>query len=169
MSLDAERAQTVAATHAEPLPDPVRSPRGARPAGTSWPAPTVTCRRSRTRSAFRITTTTDRKEYAHPAAIALASPDGKIARYLYGLEYDPKTLRLGLVEASEGKIGTTLDRLILYCFHYDSTAAVTRRSRASIMQLGGAVAVVMLVAILDDPVSGWMPSASGTSPQSTAT
>jgi protein SCO1/2 len=87
---------------------------------------------------------TERDEYAHPAAIVLASPHGKIARYLYGLEYDPKTLRLGLVEASEGRVGTTLDRLILYCYHYDSSvgryAPVARR----IMQLGGAVTVVLL-------------------------
>jgi protein SCO1/2 len=91
---------------------------------------------------------TDRKEYAHPAAIVLASPDGKIARYLYGLEYDPKTLRLGLVEASEGRVGTTLDRLILYCFHYDSTVGRYAPVARKIMQLGGAAAVVMLVAFL---------------------
>jgi protein SCO1/2 len=90
----------------------------------------------------------ERKEYAHPPAIVLASPDGMIARYLYGLEYDPKTLRLGLVEASEGRIGTTLDRLILYCFHYDSSvgryAPVARR----VMQVGGALSVVLLAVFL---------------------
>jgi protein SCO1/2 len=86
----------------------------------------------------------DRKEYAHPAAIVLASPDGTIVRYLYGLEYDPKTLRLGLVEASQGKIGTTLDRLVLYCFHYDSSAGRYAPVAQKIMQLGGAVTVVLL-------------------------
>lgn len=91
---------------------------------------------------------TDRKEYAHPAAIVLASPDGKIMRYLYGLEYDPKTLRLGLVEASEGRVGTTLDRLILYCFHYDSTVGRYAPVARKIMQLGGAFAVLVLVALL---------------------
>jgi len=90
----------------------------------------------------------DRKEYAHPAAIVLASPDGKIARYLYGLEYDPKTLRLGLVEASEGRVGTTLDRLILYCYHYDSTVGRYAPVARKIMQLGGAVAVLILIAFL---------------------
>jgi protein SCO1/2 len=86
----------------------------------------------------------DRKEYAHPAAIVLASPDGTIVRYLYGIEYDPKTLRLGLVEASQGKIGTTLDRLVLYCFHYDSSAGRYAPVAQKIMQLGGAVSVVLL-------------------------
>jgi len=85
-----------------------------------------------------------RQEYAHPAAVVLAAPDGTITRYLYGIEYDPKTLRLALVESSQGKIGSTLDKLILYCFHYDSSegryAPVARR----IMQLGGALMVVLL-------------------------
>lgn len=89
-----------------------------------------------------------RKEYAHPAAIALASPDGRIMRYLYGLEYSPKTVRLSLVEASEGRIGSTLDRLILYCFHYDATegryAPVARR----LMQLGGGGFVALLAGFL---------------------
>jgi protein SCO1/2 len=91
---------------------------------------------------------TDRDEYAHPAAVVLASPDGKIARYLYGLEYDPKTLRLGLVEASEGRVGTTIDRLILYCYHYDSSVGRYAPVAFRIMQLGGALTVVLLVAFL---------------------
>jgi len=87
---------------------------------------------------------TDRKEYAHPAAVVLASPDGKISRYLYGLEYAPKTLRLALVEASEGRVGSTIDRLILYCYHYDSSVGRYAPVAQKIMQLGGAVTVVLL-------------------------
>lgn len=90
----------------------------------------------------------ERQEYAHPPAIVLASPDGKIARYLYGLQYEPKTLRLGLVEASEGRVGTTLDRLILYCFHYDSSVGRYAPVARKVMQLGGAVAVVLLAVLL---------------------
>nr|PZN13783.1 MAG: SCO family protein [Pseudomonadota bacterium] len=88
------------------------------------------------------------QEYAHPAAIALAAPDGKLVRYLYGLEYDPKTLRLGLVEASEGRIGTTLDRLILYCFHYDSSVGRYAPVARKIMQVGGLAAVLLLAGFL---------------------
>jgi protein SCO1/2 len=89
-----------------------------------------------------------RKEYAHPAAIALASPNGTLVRYLYGLEFQPKTLRLGLVEASEGKIGTTLDRLVLYCFHYDSSEGRYAPVAKRIMEVGGAITVVLLVGFL---------------------
>ncbi len=89
-----------------------------------------------------------RGEYLHPAAITLLAPDGKIARYLYGLEYPDKTLRLGLVEASEGRVGSSLDRLILYCFHYDSSEGRYAPIAARIMQLGGGVSVALLVVFL---------------------
>jgi protein SCO1/2 len=89
-----------------------------------------------------------RGEYVHPAAITLLAPDGKVARYLYGLEYTEKTLRLGLVEASEGRVGSSLDRLILYCFHYDSTEGRYAPIAARIMQVGGAVTVVLLAGFL---------------------
>jgi protein SCO1/2 len=89
-----------------------------------------------------------RKEYAHPAAVVLASPDGRIMRYLYGIEYAPKTLRLALVEASEGRIGTTLDRLILYCFHYDANEGRYAPVARNIMQVCGALFVALLGAFL---------------------
>lgn len=85
-----------------------------------------------------------RQEYAHPAAIAIASPDGRIMRYLYGLEYAPKTLRLALVEASEGRIGSTLDKLILFCFHYDATEGRYAPVARKLMQLGGGAFATLL-------------------------
>ena len=90
----------------------------------------------------------ERKEYAHAAAIAVAAPDGKIVRYLYGVEYPSQSLRLALLEASEGKIGSAFDRLILYCFHYDSSLGRYAPMAANIMRLGGAVAVVLLAAFV---------------------
>jgi protein SCO1 len=89
-----------------------------------------------------------RGEYVHPAALTLLAPDGKVARYLYGLEYPEKTLRLGLVEASEGRVGSSLDRLVLYCFHYDSTEGRYAPIAARIMQLGGAVSLAVLAGFL---------------------
>jgi protein SCO1/2 len=89
-----------------------------------------------------------RGEYVHPAALTLLSPDGKIVRYLYGLEYPDKTLHLGLVEASEGRVGTSLDRLVLYCFHYDSSEGRYAPVANRIMQVGGAVSLVGLAVFL---------------------
>lgn len=68
---------------------------------------------------FKVKWDPQREEWAHAAALILCTPDGRISRYLYGIEYDPKTMRLSLVEASEGKVGSTLDKILLFCFHYD--------------------------------------------------
>jgi protein SCO1 len=89
-----------------------------------------------------------RGEYIHPAALTLLSPDGKVMRYLYGLEYPDKTLRLGLVEASEGRVGSSLDKLILFCFHYDSTEGRYSPIATRIMQVAGAISVVVLAGFL---------------------
>ncbi len=89
-----------------------------------------------------------RGEYVHPAVLTLLSPEGKVARYLYGLEYPAKTIRLGLVEASEGRVGSSLDRLVLYCFHYDSAEGRYAPVAARIMQLGGGVSLAVLAGFL---------------------
>jgi len=82
-----------------------------------------------------------RKEYAHPAALILCTPDGRVSRYLYGIQFDPQTLRLSLVEASEGKIGTTLDHFLLTCFHYDPSVSRYAPVAMNIMRLGGGLTV----------------------------
>ena len=86
----------------------------------------------------------DLKQYAHPAVTFLLTEDGVISRYLYGLEYKERDLRLGLLEASEGKIGTTIDRIVLYCFHYDPDAKGYVAFAGNIMRLGGAITLVLL-------------------------
>lgn len=92
------------------------------------------------------------KQFAHPAGVVLLTPDGRIARYLYGVEYAPKDLRLGLIEASEGRIGSPVDRLLLYCYQYDPAqgrygAVVLRIVRvaglATLLGLGGFVMVML--------------------------
>jgi protein SCO1/2 len=59
------------------------------------------------------------QQFAHASAIMVATPEGKLSHYFYGIEYSPKDLRLALVESSAGKIGSPVDALILYCYHYD--------------------------------------------------
>jgi protein SCO1/2 len=59
------------------------------------------------------------KQFAHASAIMVLTPGGKVANYFYGINYAPKDLRLSLVEASQSKIGTPVDTLLLYCYHYD--------------------------------------------------
>ncbi|MCS7034546.1 MAG: SCO family protein [Phycisphaerae bacterium] len=89
------------------------------------------------------------RQYAHPAVIMLFTPDGRLSRYLYGLEFDPRTLRLSLVEASEGKIGTTVDRIMLTCLMYDgSLGRYGPRVARLVMKAGGAISVVILASTL---------------------
>jgi protein SCO1 len=71
---------------------------------------------------FRFRYDPARDQFAHASAVMVATPEGRLARYFYGIEYPPRDLRLGLVEASSGKIGTPVDQVLLYCFHYDPTA-----------------------------------------------
>jgi protein SCO1/2 len=59
------------------------------------------------------------QQFAHPTGVIVTTPDGRLARYLFGIEYGPRDLRLALVEASEGKVGSVVDNLLLYCYHYD--------------------------------------------------
>jgi protein SCO1/2 len=59
------------------------------------------------------------RQWAHSLALIVCTPDGRISRYLYGVIYQPKTLRLALLEAAEGKIGSTVDRALFYCYHYE--------------------------------------------------
>ena len=61
------------------------------------------------------------RQFAHASGIMVLTPQGKLSRYFYGVEYAPRDLRLGLVEASEGKIGSLADQVLLLCFHYDPT------------------------------------------------
>jgi protein SCO1/2 len=89
-----------------------------------------------------------RDEYVHPAAFVVATPDGTVARYIYGLEYHPKTLRLSLIEASEGKIGTSVDRLILYCFHYDASEGRYAPVAMNIMRVSGSAGALALGGLL---------------------
>jgi len=93
---------------------------------------------------FRYTFVEDRNEYAHTAALFLITPDGRISRYLYGIVYDPRTLRFALVEAGEGKVGSVVDRVLLYCFHYDADEGKYSLVARQVMKLGGAVMVVVL-------------------------
>jgi protein SCO1/2 len=83
-------------------------------------------------------------EYAHAAVIFIATPDGRLARYLYGIEYPASRLRLALLEASAGEIGSTIDQLILYCFHYDPESRRYAPVAMNIMRVGGGATALVV-------------------------
>ena len=84
------------------------------------------------------------EQWIHPAAIFLLTADGRIARYLYGVEFSPQDLRFGLLEASEGRSISTTERILLFCYHYDATG---RRYTLMVPRVMRASGVVLLVAV----------------------
>jgi protein SCO1 len=83
-------------------------------------------------------------QFAHASAIQIVTPEGKLAQYYMGVEYSPKDLLLGLVEASSNKIGSPVANILTYCYHYDPTTNTHSLVVARVMQLGGAVMVLGL-------------------------
>jgi protein SCO1/2 len=90
-------------------------------------------------------------QYAHASGVMIATPDGRLSKYYYGVEYSPRDVRLGLVEASEGKIGTPVDALLLFCFHYDPATGkygavamnMVRFAGAAFTLVGGTFLLIM--------------------------
>jgi protein SCO1 len=83
-------------------------------------------------------------QFAHASAIQIVTPEGKLAQYYMGVEYSPKDLRLGLVEASANRIGSPVDNILTYCYHYDPKTNKHSLIIARVVQLGGLVTVFTL-------------------------
>lgn len=100
---------------------------------------------------FRYVYDPERDQFAHAAGLVILTPQGRISRYLFGLEYAPRDVRLGLIESAEGRIGGLVDQVLLYCFHYDPT---TGRYSAAVMNilrlaaLATVAGVVLLIFVL---------------------
>ena len=93
---------------------------------------------------FRYTWDDETQQFAHPAGIVVLTPDGRLARYLFGLDYGPRDLRLALVEASEGRIGTAVDAALLYCYHYDPMTGRYGLVVMRVLRIAGAATVLAL-------------------------
>lgn len=83
-------------------------------------------------------------EYAHPAVLFMISPDGVITRYLYGIQYPPFDLRMAILEAGRGQVGTTVDRVILSCFQYDPERNSYTVFAFGVVRIGGILTVLIL-------------------------
>ncbi|MGD0462439.1 MAG: SCO family protein [Tepidisphaeraceae bacterium] len=83
-------------------------------------------------------------QFAHPAVAMVITPDGRISRYLYGVTFPEQTLRLSLVEASQGKIGTSLDQILLICLHWDPDQGKYSWAAMNLMRMGGILTMIAL-------------------------
>ncbi len=93
---------------------------------------------------FRYAWDPEIKQFAHASGIMLLTPDGRVAQYYYGIEYPPRDIQLGLIEASRGKIGNVVDQMLLYCYHYDPTQGKYGAAIFNILRISAAATVLLL-------------------------
>jgi protein SCO1/2 len=84
------------------------------------------------------------KQFAHPTGMVVLTPEGKASKYIFGIDYGPRDIRLALVEASDHKVGTPADRLLLYCYHYDPTTGKYGLVLMNVLRLGGVLTVATI-------------------------
>ena len=87
-------------------------------------------------------------EFAHPAVTFVLTPGGRVSRYLYGVKHEPRTFRLSLVEASEGRIGSTIDRILLTCYRYDAVTGRYTPVAMRILRIAAVLTVLLLGSVL---------------------
>jgi protein SCO1/2 len=93
---------------------------------------------------FRYVYEPKTKQFAHPAVVTFLSPERVVSRYLYGLNYDSRDVKFSLIESANGNVGSTVEKLILSCFIYDSTVGKYTPTAFGIMRLGGVLSVLAL-------------------------
>jgi protein SCO1 len=87
------------------------------------------------------------KQFAHSSAIMVATSQGRLSRYFYGVDYAPRDLRLGLIESSANKIGTRVDQLLLYCYHYDPATGTYGARIMTVMRIAGVITLLGILAM----------------------
>ena len=83
-------------------------------------------------------------QFAHAAGVMIATPDGKLSRYFYGIDYSPKDVKFGIMESAENKIGNAAEQLLLYCYHYDPASGKYGLAILNVIRLGGVLTVMGL-------------------------
>jgi protein SCO1/2 len=84
------------------------------------------------------------RQFAHPTGLVVLTPEGKTSKYVFGIDYGPRDIRLALVEASDHKVGTPADRLLLYCYHYDPATGKYGLVLMNVLRLGGVLTVATI-------------------------
>ena len=93
---------------------------------------------------FRYAYDPKNDQFAHASGICMLTPKGRVARYFFGIRFPPRDVRLGLVEASENKIGSAIDQVLLFCFHYDPTTGQYSAAVMNLVRAGGAITLLAL-------------------------
>jgi protein SCO1/2 len=97
---------------------------------------------------FRYAYDEETDQYAHPASMTVLTAEGRVSKYLYGIEFAPRDLRLALVEAAEGRIGTAVDQALLFCYHYDPETGKYGLVVMNLVRTGGVLTLIGLGAFI---------------------
>ena len=97
---------------------------------------------------FRYVWDAETQQFAHPTGVMVLTPDGRLARYLFGIEYGPRDLRYAIVDASNGRVGSAVDSLLLFCYHYDPARGRYGVAIMRLIRAGGAATVLALGAFI---------------------
>ena len=120
-------------------------------AGAGWHfmvGDTVSIRRLADAIGYRFVYDKETDQYAHPSGIVITTPSGRVARYMYGVEYPYKDLRFALTEASGNKIGSPVDKILLLCYHYDPATGTYGVAVMNILRIGGILTLVILGSVI---------------------
>jgi protein SCO1 len=147
VSINPEESSEVAAEKKKSVFDEFKKP--VNPAGWAFlTGPAKNSKKLANALGFHYYYMPDKKQFAHPAVSFVLTDKGVISRYLYGIKYKDSDVRLSLLEASKGKIGSTLDRIVLYCYHYDPDAGGYVLFAGNLMKIGGVLTLLILGSIL---------------------
>jgi protein SCO1/2 len=119
----------------------------AEHAGTAWhllSGDEASIRRATSAAGFTYQWDERTGQFAHVSGVLVATPEGRLSRYFYGVEFSPKELRLALVESGQGRIGSAIDELLLYCFHYDPESGRYGLMVMNLVRLGGLITVLAI-------------------------
>jgi protein SCO1/2 len=97
---------------------------------------------------FRYVWDDKTQQFAHPSGIVIATPEGKLSRYFFGIEYAPRDVKFALIESSAGRIGNAIDQLLLYCYHYDPATGSYGFVAMGAVRIGAAVTLVALLGFI---------------------
>ena len=105
---------------------------------------------------FRYRWDEENQQYAHAAGLMILTPEGRLSRYLFGVQFEPRPLRFALIEAGQGKVGSPIDQALFYCYHYDSKSGSYTIAAMRIMRIAGLLTLVIVLAWLG---TNWFRSA----------
>ena len=148
VSFDPRETPEMAAAKKAYVPEGLQPPRARNGAGTSLPVPRPRASPWRMRSGFITLSIAVNNQYAHGSAIMILTPEGKVTRYFYGIEYPARDVRLGLEEASNRRIGSPVDAVLLYCYHYDPANGKYGLVIMNVLRLAGFITVAALATFM---------------------